>query len=784
MITPLKVLILEDREADAELMAYELRRAGFQPQWQRVDNQEDYARSLQEDIHIILADYNLPQFNAVQALQHLQETGLDIPFIVVTGSISEEVAVSIMKQGAADYLIKDRLTRLGQAVLHAIEQKQNRQEKRLAELALRSSEERHRVISETVSDYAYALQIDPQGKIAIDWVSGAFTRITGYTIEEIQMRGSWPMIIHREDQQILEDRLRKFRQGQEDISEFRILTKDGQTRWLRDYSRPVLGKDGQNILCIYGASQDITERKQRERALEAIAAVSDALRLATTRAQMIPVILDQVINLFNAQGAAIETVDPSTHKLVIELGRGAWISAARLNKVISSQLSSRVLSSTQVYLVNKRNSINTPVQPDNDDCTSIAGIPLMVEQNAIGLLWLGRTVEITPADLNVLTSIANIAANAIHRASLHERTVLQLERLNALRTIDIAISTQEDLRAIMNILLEQVARLLQVDATSILLFDPNTQTLRYGAGLGFRLPGIQLTNLHIGEGYAGNAASQRRLIHVPDLREQDEGTRQSVLLEGEDFITHYSLPLITNDQIKGVLEVFHRSPLQAGKDWLEFFEAIAGQAAIAIDKIGLFNQLQKTNRELIQAYEATLEGWSQALDLRDRETQGHTERVTQLTLELARRFAFAEEDLVHIRRGALLHDIGKMGIPDSILHKPGPLNEAEWQIMHRHPVYAYQMLEPIEYLRPALVIPYGHHENWDGSGYPRGLSGEQIPLAARIFAIIDVWDALTSDRPYRLAWPKERVTEYILEQSGKKFDPQVVTVFLDLLQSP
>jgi putative nucleotidyltransferase with HDIG domain len=190
--------------------------------------------------------------------------------------------------------------------------------------------------------------------------------------------------------------------------------------------------------------------------------------------------------------------------------------------------------------------------------------------------------------------------------------------------------------------------------------------------------------------------------------------------------------------------------------------------------------LQRSNQELALAYDATIEGWSHALDLRDQETEGHTQRVTEFTGRLARLMGASEMDLVQIRRGALLHDIGKMAIPDAILLKPGKLTDAEWAIMRRHPQIAYEVLSPIAYLRPALDIPYAHHEKWDGSGYPRGLKGEQIPLAARIFAVVDVWDGITSARPYHPAQPEAAALEYIRRSAGTHFDPRVVEVFLNM----
>jgi putative nucleotidyltransferase with HDIG domain len=192
---------------------------------------------------------------------------------------------------------------------------------------------------------------------------------------------------------------------------------------------------------------------------------------------------------------------------------------------------------------------------------------------------------------------------------------------------------------------------------------------------------------------------------------------------------------------------------------------------------------QQAVLELAASYEATLEGWARALELRDLETEGHSRRVTDLTVRLARRMEMSEADCVHIRRGALLHDIGKMGIPDSILLKPSPLSPQEWDIMRRHPEYGHELLARVEYLRPALDIPYCHHEKWDGTGYPRGLKGEEIPLAARMFAAVDIWDAVRSDRPYRRGWPDQQAREYLASLAGAHLDPHVVRVFLELLAS-
>jgi putative nucleotidyltransferase with HDIG domain len=320
-----------------------------------------------------------------------------------------------------------------------------------------------------------------------------------------------------------------------------------------------------------------------------------------------------------------------------------------------------------------------------------------------------------------------------------------------------------------------------VDAACILVLNPYTQTLEYASGRGLRNDALHHYSIKLGEGYAGRAALERKVVKVQDLRSRKMDFTPSANFDDEAFIAYYAVPLIAKGKVIGVLEIYHRSPINPDPEWLDFLQALAGQTAIAIDNASLFSDLQRSNIELMLAYDTTLEGWSKALDLRDKETEGHTRRVTELTVSLARTMGMSEEEIVHVRRGALLHDIGKMGVPDRILLKPGPLTDQEWEIMRKHPLNAYELLAPIAYLRRALDIPYCHHEKWDGSGYPRGLKGEQIALAARIFAVVDVWDALTSDRPYRSAWPEKEAYVYIREQSGKHFDPRVVAAFTERL---
>lgn len=369
------------------------------------------------------------------------------------------------------------------------------------------------------------------------------------------------------------------------------------------------------------------------------------------------------------------------------------------------------------------------------------------------------------------------------RKQTEERMGIQLERLEALRIIDTAIMGSIDMHVILKTLIGQARKKLEADAAAVLLLDPVTHTLKFAAGEGFKNPGIEQSSLRLGEGLAGWAVQERRSIQVHDLKSAGNRFVRSDPLKGENFISYYGNPLIAKGKVIGIMEIFDRRMTERDRDWHNFFETISGQASIAIDNATLFEDLRRSNIQLQLAYETTIEGWSRALDLRDKETEGHTQRVTAMTLKLAQAVNSDQREMVHIRRGALLHDIGKMGVPDAILFKEGELTEEEWQIMRRHPLFAYEMLSPIDYLRPALDIPYCHHEKWDGTGYPQGLKGTVIPLAARLFAVVDVWDALTSDRSYRRAWTNEKAREYIVAQSGKHFDPQVVEFFLELLSA-
>jgi PAS domain S-box-containing protein/putative nucleotidyltransferase with HDIG domain len=411
-------------------------------------------------------------------------------------------------------------------------------------------------------------------------------------------------------------------------------------------------------------------------------------------------------------------------------------------------------------------------------------IPLIVRDEVLGVLQVlsEKLNRFTQSDIELLIPLANIGAIAIKNSRLFTQTEERLKRLTVLHTVDLAVSSNIDLRVTVNILVDELISIPHFKATDILIYEPARQVLEYSVGRGFISPANAVPSIRLGEGLAGKAALEGKVKtwtatgNSPDI----ESPTQGRIASGCEY--YAAIPLISKGQIKGVLEVFGSNPRIVHLEWLEFLETLAGQVGIAIDNSLLVNQLQRSNLELTLAYDLTLEGWSKALDLRDKETQDHSRDVTALAVQLAEAMGLTGMDVVQIQRGALLHDIGKMGIPDEILLKGGPLTPAEWKIMKKHPVFAYEMLSPITFLSQSLDIPYCHHEHWNGEGYPRGLMGEQIPLAARIFAIADVFQALTSNRPYRFAWTKERALQQIKIESGTHLDPAIVDVFLRMME--
>ncbi|MDI6770019.1 MAG: response regulator [Anaerolineales bacterium] len=775
---PPRILLIDDSPDDRLLALRELRRAFPGVQVTEIDSAEALTAALERgDFDLVISDVSMPWATGLGNLRDVKSRWPEYPVIILTSAGSEQIAREAISARLDDYVLKSpqNIVRLPLAVRTALGQARQRR-------ALRESEEHFRALTENASDLIIVLK--PGG--ASRYISPSVERLLGYKVDELIGR-SVADFVHPDDQPAALGAIAHRLQtpGLSDrFVEFRLRHKDGSFRTMEVIGNNLLENPAVSGIVIN--ARDITERKQRESELEAINRISTALRAARTLDEMLPRLLDETLAVLRAEAGILFLYDAGRDEIRKAAARG-WLTG-----IPNGPLPAREGMTAPMLAAGE-----TCISPEIPGDARLGGslwervppgwggvyAPIRAEQAVIGFFFVSVQLprEITAQEARLLTTLAEIAGNAIHRTRLHEQTRRQVERLAALHAVDTAISASMDLRVTLDFLLDHVVTQLGVDAAAVLLLNPHTLTLKYAAGRGFRSPAIERTRLRLGEDHAGLAALERRLVSVPSLPESGAAHARAELLAGEAFIAYFAAPLIAKGQVCGVLEVFHRAPLRPDAEWLDYLDTLVGQAAIAIDNAELFDDLQRSNMDLFAAYDATIEGWSHALDLRDKETEGHTQRVAEMTQRLAREMGMSETELVHIRRGALLHDIGKMGVPDPILLKPGALTEEEWVIMRKHPLYAYEMLSPIAYLRPALDIPYCHHEKWDGTGYPRGLKGEQIPLAARLFAVVDVWDALTSDRSYRPAWPEEKARAYIREQAGAHFDPQVVEVFLKMV---
>ena len=857
------------------LVGAHLRRAGFITAIERVDTAADMAAALAaRPWDLVLSDYSLPGFSAMEALGLLRASGQDLPFIIVSGAIQEEQAVAALKAGAHDFILKENLARLGPAITRELREAAGRQQQRQAQAALRAAEEKYRSLVEKVPVIVYVVTFGQENRTT--YINPQVETQLGFTPAEwLADPTLWAKQIHPDDYARVMTEVQLADAAEQPLdSEYRLLNKAGQPRWFRNQTALVRDEAGRPQY-VHGLLIDITQSKQaeielaRERNLlrTLIDNVPDFIFAKDTDSRFTLANQASAASLGHTPDEVVGQTDFELHppelaaqffadeqavmrsnqalidreEQVLIDGQPHWLLTTSVplhnaaGQVVGMVGISRDITRSkqaEIALAQDRNLLRTLIDnvPDFIYAKDRASRFTLVNRASAGSMGhtpeevIGKTdFELHPAELaeqflsdeqvvmqsgqplldreemmyengqerwqltttaplrdeaGLVVGLVGISRNITGRRQAELELKQRLSQLDALRAIDQAISASLDLRLTLAVFLDQVIAQLKVDAADVLLLDPNDQTLTYTAGRGFRSQTFERTRTRVGEGRAGRAALERQLV-TANLQQERAATRTG-LLAADNFVSYFGVPLIAKGQVLGVLELFHRSVLEAPPEWLEFLYALAGQAAIALDNTALFNRLQQSNIDLQLAYDATIEGWSRALDLRDRETEGHSQRVTRLSEQLAVTMGMPDKALVHLRRGALLHDIGKMGVPDQILLKAGPLSDEEWVIMRQHPALAYEMLAPIHYLRPALEIPYCHHEKWDGSGYPRGLKGEAIPLSARIFAVVDVWDALRSDRPYRRAWPAERVRAYLREQAGQHFDPAVTAAFLEM----
>ena len=674
--------------------------------------------------------------------------------------------------------------------VHMIGNIQDITERKQAEITLRESAARYRAVVENQTEFI--VRWKPDG--IRTFVNEAYLRYFDLTMEEALSSGFLPHVVE-EDRYLVQDKVSRLISGasSSETDVHRVIKPDGSIGWQEWTDNAIYNEQGE-LVEFQSVGRDITERKLADEALrmkteelEALFSISSHLRAAQSADAMLPLVLAEMRLVLRSDANAVILLDSDEEHFTYALCDGPLAVNVGMQFSVEKSISGFVLRTRQPYITANLSSDprKTAALQGDDELGPAIIVPVISESEFLGVLLCARRKEdnshpYSMSDVRLLTAIGEMVGNALRRARLYDQALTRLQHVQTLHSIDMAISANLELSVILDVLLNQGIAQMKVDAASILLLNPYTHMLEFAAGSGFYTKEIKSTQLRLGEGLPGQAAMERKALHISNLSTTDDLDRNYLLDEG--FVSYQAVPLIAKGQLQGVLETFNRKPITVDDEQIGFLETLATQAAIAIDNSRLFSDLERSNFELEMAYDATIEGWSLALELRDQETEGHTLRVADMTVRLAQAMGVKERELLHMRRGSLLHDIGKMGVPDKILLKPGELFEDEWELMKQHPTYAFEMLWPIEFLRPALDIPYCHHERWDGTGYPRQLRGEQIPLSARIFAVVDVWDALTSDRPYRDAWSEQDALKYIRTNAGKHFDPRVVEVFLDFLK--
>jgi putative nucleotidyltransferase with HDIG domain len=502
------------------------------------------------------------------------------------------------------------------------------------------------------------------------------------------------------------------------------------------------------------------------------------LRTNASKEHIASTITDLILEFIPADSVVLLYRDPEKQKDEILQARGAWsfLSGGSPDsaKGAADRIDGTLLSDALAEKGLRRVFL----------CES----PLQSRGQKLGCIWLGRvsrnTWDFSAEERRILLFIADLAAGAMLQFGMAERLEKQHSQIHSLRSVERAITSSLDLSVILNVFLDQATLQLDADAASVLLLDAQSHAFTIAASRGYLKNNRPPTQIRTDHNLAIQAGLERKTFFLTGSTVDDPRLEKQPLMRSEEFVAYYATPLIAHGQVKGVLEIYRRRIRDQDSEWMDLLETMAVQGAIAIDNSESFLNLQRTYSELALACDSTIEGWSRAVDLRAQEAEGHSLRVSDLAIRLAEKMGIPKEKMLSIRRGALLHDIGKIGVPDRILWKPDSLSEEEWVLMRQHPKYAEQLLSPIEFLRSAIDIPKYHHERWDGRGYPYGLAGTDIPLSARLFSIVDVWDSLQARRPFRQPWTHADTVEYLKKGSGSQFDPEAVSAFISILQEP
>ncbi len=730
IIKELKILIIDDNEDDAALMEHFLRKQWPEALVTVIDSREGFLDLLDSNFQfdLVISDWSLPQFSGMDALKMLRGSDIQAPFILVSGKIGEESAVQAIREGAYDYVLKNNLTRLPIAANRALQD--------------RAREQAEQKMQEQLHLQATGLQAIPIAIVIIsasgiiESVNPAFEVLTGYEPEEVIGHS----VAEFCDSGLCMQDFQDWKGNHIKTSRVTEKRKNG-SHYFEEWTICPVYNDKDQLTHFIVAKTDVTSEEQRKRHNELELLYSNL----SAQANSSSILIKRTINFIAEQF-------PASHP-------GFHIHATSHESAVDSW-------------------IGTPHEKSLNEFT----YEIHFFDQPFGQLAMNYSSTSVLNEFELYAVIAKAFESALLKLAAKERAESQIKKISFLSYITKSINSVFDADLMLGNILKQSAKLLNADTMALYLYNKETKDYVCRAHYGLR--SINLTGVHIapGQPYVGTAASDQQFLSCYTFDNLNGQDQFIALIQTEKFLSQHCAPIVVGGMTLGVLEVFQRKEFTLTDEWVALFEAIAMQTGVALEYNTVFLELQSVYRDLENSYEATIEGWSSAMDLRDQETEGHSKRVTSLTVAFATRLGFSQDDIVRAKRGALLHDIGKIGIPDSILRKNGPLTEEEWAIMKEHPSKAYGMLYRIPYLRNCLDIPLYHHEKWDGTGYPQGLSGKKIPLAARMFALIDVYDALTSDRPYRKAWTKEKTVEYIREQAGRHFDPELTEAFIALIK--
>ncbi len=736
----LNALMIEDNIDDLELVVYELKKAFDTVRYTHVQKFTEYVAALEKNVsadpedrfNVVLSDWAVPGYDAFSALESLQRIDPTIPFIIVSGAIGETAAVALIKAGAYEFVLKNQANRLTHIIPKAFE---------WAEQKRRETEQQSQIEIQNralqLSPIAIAI-LNRDGRI--EWINPAFNALTGWSTVELMGHYFWEYC----DQDDPSDSRKIFKELEtKNIFQMEgsAKRKDG-SRYSEFRQMVKLTKPGDTTQRFMLIRQDISSLKQYRSRLEIDAELPSILANCQTEACLYEQTAAYLRRAFNADRVGftkmLEQGEPERGWYGDDMGA------------------------------------SMPRSGEDE-----ARFPLLLNGTLRAFCvvhWNRPPIEGT--DLLISHALEKID-QPLSKLIAQETAEEWLKRLSLLDILNEYFAAGQNMHEAMQKIIHIIKETLRADSICLHIKNPDgSMMVRNREGFNSHLSESALPH---DEKNVEIAAREKRIVFEPDLRTSAGFSPQfSAFIEQEGFITQYCIPVVLANEVRGVMTLYFRSRFEPDQTWLAFGQAAAYQIGIVLQMQNIIEALNKAYRDLEAANESIIEGLSSALEFRDEETEGHTVRVTELFMNFASHFVRDENELRKMRIGSLLHDIGKIGIPDAVLNKPGPLTPEERIIIQQHPLISKEILSRIPSLYDCIDIPLYHHEKFDGSGYPFGLKAESIPLAARIFAIIDVYDALVSDRPYRKAWPKEKALEYIREHRGTHFDPDIAMKFVDV----